>query len=91
MTEYSYNSKLGKSLMLNNEYIFRKGPGLTKLDLLDKDAVTNQLNIVCPDVIVHCAAERFPDKVESDPQAAYDMNVGVSAHLADLASKINTL
>lgn len=61
------------------------------MNLLDKDAVTNLLNTVCPDVIVHCAAERFPDKVESDPQAAYDLNVGVSAHLADVASKCSTL
>lgn len=50
---------------------------MTKLNLLDKDAVTYLLNSVCPDVIIHCAAERFPDKVESDPQAAYDLNVGV--------------
>jgi len=61
------------------------------LNLLDKDSVTNLLNTVCPDVIVHCAAERFPDKVESDPQAAYDLNVGVSAHLADIASNCSTL
>jgi len=61
------------------------------LNLLDKDAVTNLLNTVFPDVIVHCAAERFPDKVESDPQAAYDLNVGVSAHLADVASKCSIL
>ncbi|XP_025201510.1 methionine adenosyltransferase 2 subunit beta-like [Melanaphis sacchari] len=67
----------------------RTSPGLTKLDLLDKDAVTNLLNTICPDIIVHCAAERFPDKVENDPQTAYDLNVGVSAHLADVANKLN--
>lgn len=62
------------------------GPGLTKLNLLDKDAVTNFLNSIRPDVIVHCAAERFPEKVDKDPQGAYDLNVEVSAHLADVAS-----
>ncbi|VVC36206.1 Hypothetical protein CINCED_3A007342 [Cinara cedri] len=67
----------------------RTKPGLTKLNLLEKDAVTNLLNSVRPDVIVHCAAERFPDKVESDPQAAYDLNVGVSTHLANVANKLN--
>ncbi|CAH1722232.1 unnamed protein product [Aphis gossypii] len=66
----------------------RTSPGLTKLNLLDKDAVTNLLNTISPDVIVHCAAERFPDKVENDPQAAYDLNVGVSAHLADVANNL---
>lgn len=71
---------------LNIKLISRTSVGLTKLNLLDKDSVTNLLHTVCPDVIVHCAAERFPDKVEKDPQAAYDLNVGVSAHLADVAS-----
>lgn len=66
--------------------ISRTSPGLTKLNLLDKESVTNLLHTVCPDVIVHCAAERFPDKVETNPQAAYDLNVGVTAHLADIAS-----
>lgn len=49
------------------------------------------MNSECPDAIIHCAAERFPDKVERDPQAAYNLNVEVSAHLADLASKLFTL
>lgn len=62
---------------------------MTQLNLLDKDAVTNFLNTVCPDVIIHCAAERFPDRVENDPQAAYDLNVGVSDYLADVASKFS--
>lgn len=64
---------------------------MTKLNLLDKDAVTDLLNSYRPDAIIHCAAERFPDKVEKDPQAAYNLNVEVSAHLADLASKLFTL
>lgn len=66
---------------------YRTKPGLTKLNLLDKDAVFNLLTTVRPDVIVHCAAERFPDRVESDPQGAYDLNVGVSAYLAEVAGK----
>lgn len=77
----------GNILILKTKLIYRTRPGLTKLNLLEKDAVTNLLNTVRPDVIIHCAAERFPDKVENDPQAAYDLNVGVSAHLADVASK----
>lgn len=69
----------------------RTSPKFTKLNLLDKDSVTKLLNTERPDAIIHCAAERFPDRVESDPQAAYDLNVEVSAHLADLASKVYTL
>lgn len=68
--------------------ISRESPSLIKLNLLDKDAVTNLLSTFHPDIIVHCAAERFPDKVERNPQAAYDLNVGVSTHLAKVASKL---
>lgn len=49
------------------------------------------MNTIQPHVIVHCAAERFPDKVDTDPQGAYDLNVGVTAHLAEVASKFSTL
>lgn len=70
-----------------NSHTFRVQPGLNKLNLLDKREVSNVLNSAKPDIIIHCAAERFPDKVESDPQTAYDLNVGATAHLAHEASK----
>ncbi|XP_050544416.1 methionine adenosyltransferase 2 subunit beta-like isoform X2 [Daktulosphaira vitifoliae] len=63
--------------------------GLNKLNLLNKKEVSDMLNTVKPDIIIHCAAERFPDKVESDPQTAYDLNVGVTAHLANEANQLN--
>ncbi|XP_050420870.1 methionine adenosyltransferase 2 subunit beta-like [Adelges cooleyi] len=67
----------------------RVGSGLTKLNLLDKSSVTDFLNATQPDVIVHCAAERYPDRVERDPQAAYDLNVDATAHLAHEANRLN--
>lgn len=38
-----------------------------------------------PNVIVHSAAQRFPDKVENDYAASYELNVTASKKLAALA------
>ena len=40
-----------------------------------------------PHVIVHCAAERRPDVVESQPDAASQLNVAASGNLAKEAGK----
>ncbi|KAF5545213.1 dTDP-4-dehydrorhamnose reductase [Fusarium phyllophilum] len=39
-----------------------------------------------PQVIVHCAAQRFPDKVDKDPEGARELNVAASKALAKLAA-----
>ena len=43
---------------------------LRKLDLLDAEATTELLRELQPDVVVHCAAERFPDRADADPERA---------------------
>ena len=43
-----------------------------------------------PHVIVHCAAERRPDVVESQPDAASQLNVAASGNLAKEAGKETT-
>lgn len=40
-----------------------------------------------PHVIVHCAAERRPDVVENQPEAASQLNVAASGNLAKEAGK----
>ena len=35
-----------------------------------------------PDVVVHCAAERFPDRVDQDPERAKALNVETCSRLA---------
>ncbi|KAK7510372.1 uncharacterized protein IWZ02DRAFT_457091 [Phyllosticta citriasiana] len=72
------------------------GTGLTradastlKLDLLNYGDVEKALDDVKPDVIVHCAANRFPDSCSSDPHGARAINAEVPGTLARLASRRN--
>lgn len=73
-------------------YIFivhcRVGPGLVKCDLTDHEAVTSLLEKEKPDVIIHSAAERFPDVVEKKYEETCLLNIKSSAHIASVARKI---
>lgn len=53
-----------------------------KLDLLDYESITTVLDQTTPTVVVHCAANRFPDLVEADPAAAQALNVDSTRTLA---------
>lgn len=52
------------------------------LNLLDHAATTEFLTKHRPDVIVHCAAERFPDAFEKNAEESYKLNVDSTKHLA---------
>lgn len=56
--------------------------GAPRLDLLDADAVDSALRAWRPDLILHLAAERRPDVVETDPEATRRLNVDVPGRLA---------
>jgi len=58
------------------------GAALRKLDLRDEAAVAALMAEVAPGCVVHCAAERDPDKAASDPEGTRALNVGVSGALA---------
>ncbi|GFR13950.1 methionine adenosyltransferase 2 subunit beta, partial [Trichonephila clavata] len=64
---------------------------LVKLDLTDTEAVRNVITDYKPHVIIHCAAERSPDKVERDYIAAKKLNVSVSRNLAQFAYEIKAV
>ena len=57
-----------------------------KLDLTDDSAVKAFINDLKPDFVVHCAAQRQPDKVESDFESARALNVESSRILAASAA-----
>jgi S-adenosylmethionine synthetase len=59
-----------------------EGP-LRKLDLLDAAATSALFKDDVPDVVVHCAAERFPDRVDADPDRAKKLNVDTCSRLAE--------
>ncbi|TNY20496.1 RmlD-like substrate binding domain-containing protein [Rhodotorula diobovata] len=63
----------------------RASGDLVKLDLHDEAAVERFLEEFRPEFVVHCAAERRPDAVESDPEAAKKLNVAVPALLSSLS------
>lgn len=58
-------------------------PGVVKLDILDFKDIFRVLNEVKPKVVVHCAANRFPDSCTKDPEAARKLNVDASRALVE--------
>ncbi|MBN3287765.1 MAT2B adenosyltransferase, partial [Polyodon spathula] len=66
----------------------RARPRFEKCNLLDADAVRAMIQEFQPHVIVHCAAERRPDVVESQTDAAIQLNVSATANLAKEAGVI---
>ncbi|KIW07384.1 dTDP-4-dehydrorhamnose reductase, variant [Verruconis gallopava] len=61
-------------------------PSIVKLDLQDDAAIKQLLDDVQPKVIVHSAANRFPDKVEADKALAHAVNVAPTRLLASEAA-----
>jgi len=59
-----------------------KPPAIRKVNLQNQDDVVAMLDEVKPNVLVHCAAERFPDKCEADPERAKKLNIEASRMLA---------
>ncbi|ODA79792.1 hypothetical protein RJ55_05386 [Drechmeria coniospora] len=62
------------------------GVDVLKVDIQKEREVAKLLDETKPDVIVHCAAERFPDKVDKDPEGARALNVAASRRLAKLSA-----
>jgi S-adenosylmethionine synthetase len=59
------------------------GPNVIKLDVRDRDEIEKALDNTKPRVVVHCAANRFPDSCTADPEAARALNVESSRALAE--------
>lgn len=55
---------------------------LIHLDLLDHSAIEKALDNIAPTVVVHCAANRFPDSCTSNPSAAAALNTEATRQLA---------
>ena len=58
-------------------------PEVIKLDILDPKEIERVLDEVKPNVVVHCAANRFPDSCTANPEAAKKLNVDSSRALAE--------
>lgn len=68
-----------------------KPPTIRKLDLGNSNEVTSLLDEVKPSVVIHCAAERSPDKCDQDPEGTKRLNVSATASLASACKARNAL
>ncbi|CRK46884.1 hypothetical protein BN1723_001159 [Verticillium longisporum] len=57
-----------------------------KVDLGDAAEVQKVIDDTNPQVVVHCAAQRFPEKVDKDPEASKALNVEATRSLAKLCA-----
>lgn len=64
------------------------GPGLHKVDLTKSGTVEYEVSHFQPDFVIHCAAQRFPDKVDADPTAAELLNVTCTKEMAYISNTI---
>ncbi|KAF3349120.1 hypothetical protein VD0002_g9437 [Verticillium dahliae] len=62
-----------------------------KVDLGDAAEVQKVIDDTNPQVVVHCAAQRFPDKVDKDPEASKALNVEATRSLAKLCADRSVL
>ncbi|WP_323847127.1 SDR family oxidoreductase [Microbulbifer magnicolonia] len=62
----------------------RAGNNLLRLDLTDAGALQETLQQIQPQVVIHCAAERWPDRCAENPDAAWQLNVQSTERLAQL-------
>ena len=58
--------------------------GQMACDLREEDAVTQLIDQVCPDYVVHAAAYRDPDFCEQNPDESVRLNVDSTSHFAKL-------
>ncbi|KKZ61222.1 dTDP-4-dehydrorhamnose reductase [[Emmonsia] crescens] len=64
---------------------------IVKADLLNESEVVALLDRTKPNVVVHCAANRFPDKCDQNPDAARKLNVAATKSLAAATSSRSIL
>ncbi|KAK6596725.1 RmlD substrate binding domain-containing protein [Botrytis cinerea] len=64
-----------------------KPPTILKVDLASEPEVAKALNESKPQVVIHCAANRFPDKCDNDPEGTRALNIAASASLAKLCAE----
>ncbi|KAI1084166.1 NAD(P)-binding protein [Whalleya microplaca] len=67
---------------------YSRADGLTilKVDLSNASEAEATLDKVRPRLVVHCAANRFPDKCDEDPEGTRALNVAATRTLASLCA-----
>ncbi|MCA0991385.1 dTDP-4-dehydrorhamnose reductase [Pseudalkalibacillus hwajinpoensis] len=65
------------------------GVGSNELDVTNEKKVTEYINQLKPDVIIHCAAYTAVDKAEDDRDACWSVNVEGTRYLANAAKNVD--
>ncbi|KAM4056256.1 rmlD substrate binding domain-containing protein [Hirsutella rhossiliensis] len=84
--EVAKTFELGGWHVKRTGYSRADGVDVRRVDLRNADELAKALDENKPQVIVHCAAEKAPDKVDKDPEGARALNVAASRSLAKLAA-----
>lgn len=63
--------------------------GLHRVDITKDSELSASIKEFRPDIIIHTAAQRYPDKVDKDPEAAKQLNVEATRTLCTLAKQQN--
>lgn len=66
-------------------WAFRRTEKLKRVNLLAYQEVEEAFYQFSPDILIHSAAERKPDVMDKQPEKAWELNVGVTKHLAQLS------
>lgn len=66
----------------------RAEPPLVKLDLLDPSSIIKLMQSFKPNVVIHCAAERRPDRAAENPVLTKALNVTSTKILAEQCQRI---
>ena len=65
------------------------GTTSSDLNITDENRVSEYINKLKPDAIIHCAAYTAVDKAEDDQENCYDVNVNGTKYLAKAAKEVN--
>ncbi|RKF65682.1 Methionine adenosyltransferase 2 subunit beta [Golovinomyces cichoracearum] len=64
---------------------------IIKLDLTNEKEIAKAITLIKPCVVVHCAANRFPEKCNNDKEGTYAINITSSFDLASICAANNIL
>ena len=69
----------------------RAVPPLRKVDLLNPNEISQLFDEIKPAIVVHCAAERFPDRASEDPKRTQALNVDSTLHLTKECARVGAV
>ncbi len=72
-------------------WAYRRPANLERVNLLDGEAAATAFRRFRPQIVVHAAAERWPDAMEQNREQAWALNVDVAENLARLAQTVGAL